>query len=170
MPPSAKSGMSGDFLTGKNILRRNICGPTDCLIPNSNPTHAAKSTAKWENNAMIDAWCGGFTDSDMQLLSSRLLVHFSCSFGPFWAKQRLTFQALDSSPFLFVAIYYFQMRSSQASPAGGELGALTERGGDRHQRDVEGDQQHPDWEGGNRHQKHEETIHVTWVSRSHAFT
>ena len=170
MPPSAKSGMSGDFLTGKNILRRNICGPTDCLISDSNPTHAAKSTAKWENNAMIDAWCGGFTDSDMQLLSSRLLVHFSCSFGPFWAKQRLTFQALDSSPFLFVAIYYFQMRSSQASPAGGELGALTERGGDRHQRDVEGDQQHPDWEGGNRHQKHEETIHVTWVSRSHAFT
>ena len=53
------------------------------------------------------------------------------------------------------------MRSSQASPAGGELGALTERGGDRHQRDVEGDQQHPDWEGGNRHQKHEEAIHVT---------
>ena len=75
--------------------------------------------------------------------------------------QAKTFQALDSSPFLVVAIYYFQMRSSQASPAGGELGALTERGGDRHQRDVEGDQQHPDWEGGNRHQKHEEAIHVT---------
>ena len=170
MPPSAKSGMSGDFLTGKNILRRNICGPTDCLIPNSNPTHASQEYGQMREQRDDRCLMRGF-------YWFRYATSFSPTLSPFFMLLRpfLSQAKTDISSPWFITIpcrrdLLFQIRSSQASPAGGELGALTERGGDRHQRDVEGDQQHPDWEGGNRHQKHEETIHVTWVSRSHAFT
>ena len=65
--------------------------------------------------------------------------------------------------FITIPCHNLLTRTFQARPAGGEPGALAQRGGDGHQRDVEGDQQHPDREGGNRHQKHEEALHVILV-------
>ena len=68
--------------------------------------------------------------------------------------------AISGASFITIGCHNLLTRSFQACPAGGEPGALAQRGGDGHQRDVEGDQQHPDRQGGDRHQEHEEALHV----------
>ena len=89
-----------------------------------------------------------------------LLRPFFMLLRPFlrWAKTDNV--AISGSSFITIRCHHLLTRSFQASPEGGEPGALAQRGGDGHQRDVEGDQQHPDGQGGDRHQKHEEALHV----------
>ena len=144
--------------TQKHLWSKRLANIHLLNIP---PTHTEKSTRPNEKNkTMIDAITLRLRYATLFLLLLHR-DHFSCSFGPFWDASkdwRCHFRLLihhHCLPLLLLTRTFFQV-----GPEGGEPGAVAERRGDGHQRDVEGDQQHPDRQGGDRHQKHEEALHV----------